>query len=212
MLYYCWALVSVENVKARKMYFVIYKPFGMLSQFSREHPEHITLADLDFNFPKDVYPVGRLDKDSEGLLILTNDKRLTDKLLNPKHKHWRSYWVQVDNIPTPVALRQLATGVEIKINKKIYPTAPAKVELLEQAPILPERTPPVRYRKEIPTAWLNLSLTEGKNRQVRRMTAKVGFPTLRLVRHQIGDLHLGDLASGAVQSYQKQELYTLLGL
>jgi len=210
--YYCWALVSVENVKARKMYFVIYKPFGMLSQFSREHPEHITLADLDFNFPKDVYPVGRLDKDSEGLLILTNDKRLTDKLLNPKHKHWRSYWVQVDNIPTPVTLRQLATGVEIKINKKIHSTAPAKVELLALAPTLPERTPPVRYRKEIPTAWLNLSLTEGKNRQVRRMTAKVGFPTLRLVRHQIGDLHLGDLASGAVLSYQKQELYTLLGL
>jgi 23S rRNA pseudouridine2457 synthase len=205
-------LVSVENVKARKMYFVIYKPFGMLSQFSREHPEHITLADLDFNFPKDVYPVGRLDKDSEGLLILTNDKRLTDKLLNPKHKHWRSYWVQVDNIPTPVALRQLATGVEIKINKKIHSTAPAKVELLVLAPTLPERTPSVRYRKEIPTAWLNLSLTEGKNRQVRRMTAKVGFPTLRLVRHQIGDLHLGDLASGAVLSYQKQELYTLLGL
>lgn len=194
------------------MYFVIYKPFGMLSQFSREHPTHVTLADLDFNFPKDVYPVGRLDKDSEGLLILTNDKKLTDKLLHPRNKHWRSYWVQVEKIPTPTALEQLATSVPIKINKKIHQTAPAKVELLEQAPTLPDRNPPVRFRKEIPTAWLNLSLTEGKNRQVRRMTAKVGFPTLRLVRHQIEDLYLGDLESGAVKTYTKKEIYQLLKL
>lgn len=192
-------------------YFAIHKPFGMLSQFSREQPQHITLADLDFDFDKDIYPVGRLDKDSEGLLILSNDKRLNDALLHPKNKHWRSYWVQVDDIPTPEALEQLATGVDIKINKKIHRTATAKVVQLPQPP-LPERVPAVRFRKEIPTAWIDLSLTEGKNRQVRRMTAKVGFPTLRLVRHCIGDLHLGDLPSGGVLPLDRTTIYQLLGL
>ena len=193
-------------------YYVIYKPFGMLSQFSREHETHITLADLEYTFEKDVYPVGRLDKDSEGLLILTNDKRLTDALLNPKNKHWRSYWVQVDNIPTPEAIQQLQQGVDIKINKKIHRTAKAKATLLKEVPNLPERNPPVRFRKEIPTAWVNISLIEGKNRQVRRMTAKVGFPTLRLVRHQIVNLPLKDKIPGSVTAYTKEELYPLLGL
>lgn len=193
-------------------YYVIYKPFGMLSQFSREHDTHITLADLDYRFDKDVYPVGRLDKDSEGLLILTNDKRLTDALLNPKNKHWRSYWVQVDKIPTTEAIQQLQQGVDIKINKKVHRTAKAKATLLNNAPDLPERNPPVRFRKEIPTAWVNISLIEGKNRQVRRMTAKVGFPTLRLVRHQIVNLQLKDKTPGSVISYTKEELYPLLSL
>ncbi len=194
------------------MYYIIYKPYGMLSQFSQEQPQHITLAHLDFKFPKDVYPVGRLDKDSEGLLILTNDKKLTDKLLNPKHKHWRSYWVQVDNIPSSEAIASLTNGVAIKINKKIHQTAKAKAILLPTAPPLPERNPPVRFRKNIPTAWLDLSLTEGKNRQVRRMTAAVGFPTLRLVRHQIGNLPLGEMPIGAVRQISKSKLYQLLGL
>lgn len=193
-------------------YYCIYKPFGMLSQFSREHETHITLADLDFTFEKDVYPVGRLDKDSEGLLILSNDKTLTDRLLNPKNRHWRSYWVQVDNIPTKEALKQLSTGVGIKINKKIYQTKPAQVDLLSTAPNVPERTPPIRYRKDIPTAWLNLSLIEGKNRQVRRMTAKVGFPTLRLIRNQIVNLQLDNMSIGEVRELDHQTIYRLLQL
>ena len=195
-----------------KKYFAIYKPYGMLSQFSREHESHITLADLDFDFPKDVYPVGRLDKDSEGLLLSTNDKSLTDKLLHPKNKHWRSYWVQVENTPTAEALLALQNGVGIKINKKTHYTAPARVQLLDKAPAVPERNPPVRFRQNIPTAWLNLSLTEGKNRQVRRMTVKVGFPTLRLVRHQIVQLEIGTMYSGQVSQFDQKELYGLLNI
>lgn len=193
-------------------YYIIYKPFGMLSQFSQEHESHQTLADLNFSFEKDVYPVGRLDKDSEGLLILTNDKKLTDALLNPKNKHWRSYWVQVDNIPSSEAIQQLQTGVDIKVNKKIYHTKPAKAKQLEQAPNLPQRTPPIRVRKNIPTAWLEISLIEGKNRQVRRMTARVGFPTLRLVRHQIVQLKLGNMQIGEVRKMDQKTLYQLLQL
>ena len=145
-------------------YYIIYKPFGMLSQFSREHEGHITLADLDYTFEKDVYPVGRLDKDSEGLLILTNNKQLTDALLNPKHKHWRSYWVQVDKIPTAEAIQALQDGVDIKVGKQVYRTQQAKALLLDNAPALPDRNPPVRFRKEIPTAWIQIGLIEGKNR------------------------------------------------
>jgi 23S rRNA pseudouridine2457 synthase len=198
----------MENFK----YYIIYKPFGMLSQFSKEVDTHITLADLDMNFDKDIYPVGRLDKDSEGLLILTNDKKLTDALLNPKHKHWRSYWVQVDQIPPSSAIQELRKGVVIKISKKEQHTKTAKAELLGQAPTLPERNPAVRYRKEIPTAWINISLIEGKNRQVRRMTAKVGFPTLRLVRHQIVDLQLGNMQVGEVRELDRIKVYKLLQL
>ncbi len=193
-------------------YYIIYKPFGMLSQFSREHESHLTLADLEMDFDKDIYPVGRLDKDSEGLLILTNDKKLTDALLNPKNKHWRTYWVQVDNIPTKQAIQQLNQGVDIKLKKKIYRTQPAKVHLLNTVPNLPERTPPIRYRKEIPTAWLQISLIEGKNRQVRRMTASVGFPTLRLVRSKIVDLSLQDMVPGEVRPLDKTTMYKLLQL
>lgn len=193
-------------------YYIIYKPFGMLSQFSREHETHITLADLEMTFDKDIYPVGRLDKDSEGLLILTNDKKLTDALLNPKNKHWRSYWVQVDNIPNEQAIQQLNEGVDIKLKKKVYRTQPAKVQLLSTSPNLPERTPPIRYRKDIPTAWLEISLIEGKNRQVRRMTASVGFPTLRLVRHRIVHLTIDNMIPGAIKSLEKTDIYKLLQL
>lgn len=193
-------------------YYLIYKPFGMLSQFSREHESHQTLADLEMTFDKDIYPVGRLDKDSEGLLILTNDKKLTDALLNPKNKHWRSYWVQVDKVPTQEAIQQLNQGVDIKLNKKVYRTQPAKVKLLETVPSLPKRNPPIRYRKDIPTAWIQISLIEGKNRQVRRMTASVGFPTLRLVRHQIVDLTIGTMVPGEIKSLKKENIYQLLQL
>ena len=180
--------------------YLIYKPFGMLSQFSRETPTQQTLADLSQDFAKNVYPVGRLDADSEGLLLLSSDTSLTDKLLNPKHAHSRTYWVQVEQIPTPEALVQLQTGLEISINGKLHKTLPCKARLLDTTvtDFLPERHPPIRYRANIPTAWLEIQLTEGKNRQVRRMTAAIGFPTLRLVRVAIGGLHLAhlSLASG----------------
>ena len=193
-------------------YYVIYKPFGMLSQFSKEEEGNVTLADLKMTFDKDIYPVGRLDKDSEGLLILTNDKNLTDTLLNPQYKHWRTYCVQVEKVPTENSIRHLSKGVLIKVKKRAYKTQPAKVELLKTAPNLPERNPPIRFRKEIPTAWLQISLTEGKNRQVRRMTANVGFPTLRLVRYNIVDLTINNMVPGQIKTLEQAEIYKLLQL
>jgi 23S rRNA pseudouridine2457 synthase len=191
-------------------YFMLYKPFDMLSQFTKEVPEQSTLADIAFDFPKDVYPVGRLDKDSEGLLLLTNDKKLTERLLNPKYQHPRTYWVQVEKTPDKEALEQLQKGVIISVDGRDYRTLPAAVRLLDEAPALPDRNPPIRYRAAIPTAWLSLSLIEGKNRQVRKMTAKVGFPTLRLVRCQIGDLSLSDLQPAQVRELSEQEIYKVL--
>ena len=193
-------------------YYAIYKPFGMLSQFSREHPSHQTLADLSFNFDKDVYPIGRLDKDSEGLLLLSNNRSINHSLLHPNKAHPRSYWVQVEGQITPEALQQLGTGVDITINKKRYNTRPAKVQLLAQTPLIPNRNPPIRYRKNQPTSWINLTLIEGKNRQVRRMTAAVGFPTLRLVRHQIVDLCINNWEAGAVYAIAPDDFKRLLQL
>jgi len=192
-------------------YFYIYKPFGHLSQFTKEVEHHLTLADLG-DFPKDVYSVGRLDKDSEGLLILTNDKRLNNLLLNPKNKHQRTYLVQVEGSPTAAAIQQLADGVTIKINKKAHRTLPAQALLLDTPPNLPDREPPIRFRATIPTTWIQLTLVEGKNRQVRRMCAKVGFPVLRLVRFSIEDLALSDLEVGEVREIDEQELFRLLKL
>ncbi len=192
-------------------YFVLYKPFGVLSQFTREHPSHRVLGDV-YDFPKGVYPVGRLDKDSEGLLILTDDKSLNHQLLDPKRGHERVYWAQVEGIPDEQALQQLRTGVIIRINKIDHRTRPAKAQLMAAAPELPERDPPIRFRKNVPERWLQLSLTEGKNRQVRRMCAAVGFPVLRLVRARIEGLKLGDLQPGEVKEMGKKEIYTRLGL
>lgn len=192
-------------------YFVIYKPFGYLSQFTKEAPHHLTLADLA-DFPKDVYSVGRLDKDSEGLLILTNDKKLNQALLHPKNQHQRSYWVQVDGSPDATAITQLSEGISIKINKKIHHTLPAKATILETPPSLPERNPPIRFRASIPTTWIKLSLIEGKNRQVRRMCAKVGFPVLRLVRSSIEKLTLDEMDIGEVRNFSRKDLYQLLKL
>jgi 23S rRNA pseudouridine2457 synthase len=193
-------------------YYVIYKPFGMLSQFSKEEEGNVTLADLKMTFDKDIYPVGRLDKDSEGLLILTNDKNLTDTLLNPQYKHWRTYWVQVEKVPSENSIKHLSKGVLIKVKKRSYKTQPAKVELLKTTPNLPDRNPPIRFRKEIPTAWLQISLTEGKNRQVRRMTANVGFPTLRLVRYNIVDLTIDNMIPGQIKTLEQADIYKLLQL
>lgn len=169
-------------------YLAFYKPFEVLSQFSAtEDPDKTTLA--AFEFPPDVYPIGRLDYDSEGLLLLSDDGRLNEHLLHPTKRHERTYLVQVENIPDVVAIRQLETGVMVQGQK----TLPARVVLLEDEPPLPPRAVPIRFRKNIPTAWLQLSIIEGRNRQVRRMTAAVGHPTLRLVRVSIGKLQLSDL-------------------
>ncbi len=179
----------------------------MLSQFSKEG-DHPTLADLDFEFNKDIYPVGRLDADSEGLLLLTNDNYFKTKLLDPKYKHKRTYWVQVDGAISIEACHALSNGVPISINGKKHTTLPAKAVLMEE-PVIAERSPPIRFRKNIPTSWMCLTLHEGKNRQVRRMTAAVGFPTLRLVRAAIGSIQLRDfpdLVPGKVIELKKSEL------
>ncbi len=191
-------------------YYCIYKPYGVLSQFSPEG-EYPGLGSL-FQFPPHVYPVGRLDADSEGLLILTSDTTLNHQLLDPKFAHWRTYWVQVEGTIHEEALQNLRTGVEIKIQKKSYKTRPAEAGLLEEPLALPVRNPPIRFRKNIPTTWIYLRLREGKNRQVRRMTAAVGFPTLRLVRVSIEELKLENLQAGEVQEMDKETIYKLLGI
>ena len=189
-------------------YFIAYKPFGMLTQFSGDE---YTLASLG-DFPKDVYPVGRLDKDSEGLLLLTDDKALNHQLLNPRFGHQRTYYVQVEGIPTSEALAQLQQGVTIQVDGMSYRTKPALVKLLDPAPILPERNPPIRYRASIPDCWLALTLIEGKNRQVRKMTAAVGFPTLRLVRFSMEKITLDGMEAGEVRELSQELVYRSLGL
>ncbi|MCB0546458.1 MAG: pseudouridine synthase [Phaeodactylibacter sp.] len=192
-------------------YFIIYKPYGTLSQFTREHPSHHVLGEL-FQFPKDAYPVGRLDQDSEGLLIITNDKRLNHFLLDPSFSHSRTYLVQVEGEPQAEDLKKLRTGVKIRVGKKEYTTQPAQVRLLPQPPVIPERDPPIRVRMSIPDSWLEIELKEGKNRQVRRMCAKVGFPVLRLIRSKIEKLEIRDMAVGEVREMEKKDIYRLLRL
>ena len=195
------------NSMAQAQYFITYKPFGVQSQFRTDNPEE-SLKTI-FDFPKRVYPVGRLDKDSEGLLILTDDETLNKRLLDPDHGHIRKYLVQVEGEVTRDQMHKLATGVDIRINKKDYRTKPCTVRQIE-APRLPERNPPIRYRKDIPTSWLELELTEGKNRQVRRMTAAVGLPTLRLVRWSIERLDARGMDVGDVAILEKKEIYHFL--
>lgn len=186
-------------------YFLFYKPFQVLSQFSPEGDKK-TLADFFPNIPKDVYPVGRLDYDSEGLLLLTNDKQLTHRLLEPKFAHSRSYYVQVEGTIDTESLEQLQKGVLIKVDGKEYRTKPAQARLLIGEPKLPDRNPPIRFRKNIPTSWIELSLTEGKNRQVRKMTAAAGYPTLRLARYSIGRINIEGMESGAVRILSEKEI------
>jgi 23S rRNA pseudouridine2457 synthase len=190
-------------------YLLFNKPYGVLSQFSEDESGHPTLKTY-IDVPE-VYPVGRLDRDSEGLLLLTNHGQLQHRLCDPKFAHPRTYWVQVENIPTANAIQQLQQGVIIQGQL----TRPAKAKLLVPAPVLPERQPPIRYRQQIPTAWIELCLTEGRNRQVRRMTAAVGFPTLRLVRVKIGELGLGQLTPGTWRELtptEQTQLYRLTQL
>jgi 23S rRNA pseudouridine2457 synthase len=189
-------------------YFIIYKPFGILSQFSGETDTLKVLHD----FPATVYPVGRLDKDSEGLLLITDDKALNHHMLNPAFGHERTYYVQVEGIPTSEALSRLESGVEIQVDGKTYRTKNARARILSKAPLLPERIPPIRYRKHIPDTWLALTLTEGKNRQVRKMTAAVGFPTLRLVRWSMENLDISGFESGEIRELNKEEIYKHLSL
>ena len=165
------------------------KPYGVLSQFT---PESGHLALNSFGFPPDIYASGRLDHDSEGALLLTDNGKLIKKLLDPKYEHPRTYLAQVDGQITKEAIQKLSKGVDIKG----YHTKPCKAEIAEEPDWLWPRTPPVRYRANIPTSWVKLTLIEGKNRQVRHMTAAVGFPTLRLIRVQIGNIPLGDLKPG----------------
>lgn len=186
-------------------YFIIYKPYQVLSQFSAQDGKQ-SLKDF-FDVPKDVYPVGRLDYDSEGLLLLTNDTRLNHRLLHPSFAHEREYWVQVDGAIDAAALDRLRQGVPITIDGKPYQTQPCKAGLLQPLPVIPERHPPIRFRKSVPAPWISLVLTEGKNRQVRRMTAAVGFPTLRLIRYRIEDIQLGNLQPGEMVALSGKTIY-----
>jgi 23S rRNA pseudouridine2457 synthase len=169
-----------------------HKPHGVLSQFTPENGSRWRTLSA-FALPKDVYPLGRLDADSEGLLLLSDEPGLNTRLLDPTHAHWREYWVQVERIPDAAAIARLGQG---GIDLGEFRTRPCRVRLLEHAPNVPPRDPPIRFRKNVPDAWLALELTEGKNRQVRRMTAAVGHPTLRLIRARIGGFSLGNLAPG----------------
>ena len=189
---------------------LFHKPYGVLSQFTdRQATSRPTLK--GFIPLPEIYPVGRLDKDSEGLLLLTNHGGLQHRLSDPKFGHPRTYWVQVERIPSPAALQKLEQGVTIRN----YQTRPAQVTLLSDPPLLPPRVPSIRFRKQVPTAWLEMTLLEGRNRQVRRMTAAVGFPTLRLVRVAIATLQLNELQPGQWRYLTPTELkglYTLTKL
>lgn len=182
----------------RHRYIAFWKPYGVVTQFTGAPP---TLA--GFIPVHGVYACGRLDKDSEGLLLLTSDGAAQHRLSDPRFDHQKTYWAQVEGIPTPEALAQLRGGVVIQDG---YRTRPAQARLIRNEPNLPPRDPPIRYRAAIPTAWLELTLTEGRNRQVRRMTAAVGFPTLRLVRYAIGRVTLDGLQPGQWRDLAPAEL------
>jgi 23S rRNA pseudouridine2457 synthase len=190
------------------MLLAFYKPFGVLSQFTSDGSKNRTLA--EFGFPPNVYPVGRLDADSEGFLLLSDEARIVKYLLEPKYAHPRRYWAQVEGIPSEGTLESLAKG-GLRISD--YLTRPCRAQFASEQDILhlPVRVPSIRYRERVPTAWIELELTEGKNRQVRRMTAATGFPTLRLVRVQIGGLFVPVLESGAWHELLPDERRLVLG-
>jgi 23S rRNA pseudouridine2457 synthase len=187
--------------RSRERHILFHKPWGVVAQFTGDSP---TLRDY-ISVPG-VYPAGRLDKDSEGLLLLTSDGRLQHRLTDPRHGHPRTYWVQVEGEPAATALEQLSSGVTIQG----YRTLPAMVCRLDGDPpgVLP-RDPPIRLRKSIPDSWLELTLTEGKNRQVRHMTAAVGHPTLRLIRSAIGPVRIEGLGRGVWRDLRPDELRLL---
>jgi len=186
------------------MLLAFHKPYGVLSQFTREKPEHRTL--VEFGFPKSVYPIGRLDRDSEGLLLLSDDKEWNDRLLNPRHAHERVYHAQVEGKATAEAVARLRKGLVLQGRK----TRPCKARLLAD-PDYPPRNPPIRFRLSVPVSWIEIKLIEGRNRQVRRMTAGAGFPTLRLIRVGVGMFALGDLEEGRWRELSSTERKLLLG-
>jgi len=175
------------------------KPYGVVSQFSSDGSPHRTLA--EFGFPKNVYAIGRLDADSEGLLLLSDEEGLNETLLHPRNAHEREYWAQVERVPTTEALKKLERGITVQGRK----TRPCRARLLTPQPELPPREPPIRFRKTVPTCWIGLELIEGKNRQVRRMTAAIGHPTLRLIRMRIGGLGLAELRQGSWRELNQSE-------
>lgn len=209
LLIFIGNFIKIKSLKILlSKYFIVHKPFNVLSQFSSQD-EKKTLKDF-FHVPWNVYPVGRLDYDSEGVLILTDDKKLTEHLLNPSYQHEREYWVQVEGEISKEAIEKLQQGLSINIKGRMYQTKKCSAEKFLQAPNIAERNPPIRFRKSVPDSWIKIILTEGKNRQVRKMTAAVGFPTLRLIRYRIGKVSLDDLNPGEMKTISKQELYNLL--
>jgi 23S rRNA pseudouridine2457 synthase len=185
-------------------YYLLYKPFQVLSQFTSSDGK-LCLKDI-IQVEKDVYPVGRLDYDSEGLLLLTNDTTVNHQLLHPSFEHARTYWVQVDGAITQEAANTLSKGVTINIDGQQYKTKPASVTLLPDTLVVPDRNPPIRFRKTIPATWASIQLTEGKNRQVRKMFAAVGFPVLRLIRAQMGSYTIDKMQPGDLISLTEQEV------
>lgn len=184
-------------------YILFHKPYDVLSQFTSEDGAR---ALGEFNLPKDVYPAGRLDKDSEGLLLLTDDGPMIEKLLNPKNEKKKTYWVLVERVPTMDELETLKNGLLIED----YKTRPCEVKILDPQPVIDPRDPPVRLRKTVVDVWIEIKIVEGKNRQVRKMTAKIGHPTLRLIRVKIGDLELLNLRPGEWREISKEEVINAL--
>jgi 23S rRNA pseudouridine2457 synthase len=183
----------------------LHKPYGVLSQFTPDGSPNRTLA--EFGLPSGVYPLGRLDADSEGLLLLSDEPGLNHRLLDPEAGHRRTYWVQVERVPEAGALRALETGLLIQGHR----TLPARAWRLDPPPDMPARQPPIRFRKSVPDCWIAIELGEGKNRQVRRMTAAVGHPTLRLVRVRIGTFDLGALPAGRWRELTSDERRQVFG-
>jgi 23S rRNA pseudouridine2457 synthase len=181
-----------------------HKPYGVLSQFTPDGSPNRTLA--EFGLPRAIYPIGRLDADSEGLLLLSDEAELNEKLLHPRNAHWRTYWVQVERVPSAEALRKLENGLRIAD----YITRPCKSKILEPQPVIAPRDPPIRARKNVRDVWIEIRLREGKNRQVRRMTAAVGHPTLRLIRVAVGGFALADLAAGEWRELSADERAAVL--
>lgn len=193
-------------MKKPNTYILFNKPYGVVSQFTPE-AGHRSLRDFG-PFPLDVYPVGRLDADSEGLLLLTNDNRVKHRLISPEFHHPRTYWAQVEGEPTEEALEKLRTGIIIEGKR----TKPAEARILTPQPTVPPRPKPIRTRKSIPTTWIELVLYEGRNRQVRKMTAAVGHPTLRLIRVAIAFLRIDGLEPGAHRHLTADEVINLFKL
>lgn len=188
------------------MLIAFHKPYGVLSQFTSDGSKHRTLA--GFRFPPEVYPIGRLDADSEGLLLLSDEPALNERLLRPERGHRRIYWAQVERIPNAEALRRLEKGLMIQGHR----TLPCRAWILEPQPEVAPRDPPIRFRKQVPDRWLGLELVEGKNRQVRRMTAAIGHPTLRLLRVQFGGLRLEAFPPGTWREVSLEERASVLAV